>query len=292
MAYTATYFAYDESGHLIGEYNTNGKPREETIYLGDMPIAVIKPAGVYYVRSDYRNTPRQIDDGQQVAVWSWDPRGFGDSTPTQNLSGTTFVYKPRFPGQYYDGETLKNYNYFRTYDFSVGRYLESDPIGLGGGLNTYSYVGGNPILFSDPMGEWSWGGAITGAVGGGAIGFTYSGGTIPGLIGGAVAGGLLGGLVGPDTAATASISGLNGVAGANSILGNLGQEVTSIGLGLLTGFPPEGFGGIQGLVRQGQGGLGNVNGNGQLCQFEGMEGLCTGPPPPPPPSPPGAHCPK
>ena len=45
-----------------------------------------------------------------------------------------------------------HYNYFRDYDPASGRYDESDPIGLRGGINTFSYSSANPITHFDPMG--------------------------------------------------------------------------------------------------------------------------------------------
>ena len=50
------------------------------------------------------------------------------------------------------------YNYFRSYDPSTGRYLESDPIGLAAGLNTYSYVSNRPTMRTDKYGLYEGGG--------------------------------------------------------------------------------------------------------------------------------------
>ena len=74
---------------------------------------------------------------------------FSDRTRRSSLRGRRIVI---LPGQYYDQETGLRYNYYRTYDPSTGRYLESDPVGLEGGLNTYGYAHQNPLLYTDRYG--------------------------------------------------------------------------------------------------------------------------------------------
>jgi RHS repeat-associated protein len=153
-----TFFAYDEAGHLIGEYDGTGAAIQETLWLGDTPVAVIKPKtggfDVFYIWSDNLGTPRQITDTSNVSRWEWangDP--FGNNAPNENpASAGVFSYNLRFPGQYFDVETGKHYNYFRDYDPAIGRYIESDPIGLFGGVNTYAYVGNWPLAATDPLG--------------------------------------------------------------------------------------------------------------------------------------------
>lgn len=154
-----TYFVYDEAGHLVGEYDGAGALVQETVWLGDIPVATLRPnggsVGVYYVHTDHLNSPRRISrPSDNVIVWRWDSDPFGTTAASQDPDGdsTNFVYNHRFPGQYYDAETGLDYNYFRDYDAQTGRYVESDPIGLKGGINTYAYAGSDAIDSHDPDG--------------------------------------------------------------------------------------------------------------------------------------------
>ena len=159
-ASSAVRFVYDEAGRLWGEYDGAGNLIQEFVWLGDLPIATLRSDGaggtsIYYVHPDHLGTPRAItraSDNQ--LVWKWDnTEPFGNSAPDENPGGLgAFAFNLRFPGQYFDAETGLHYNYFRDYDPSIGRYVQSDPLGLAGGLNTYAYVYDNPLRYIDPKG--------------------------------------------------------------------------------------------------------------------------------------------
>ncbi len=145
--------------HLLGEYDLapgaghgvelasseTGSVAADAIRL---VAASAAPLNVNYIHADHLGTPQKMTDPAKAVVWDRQARPFGE---TISLTGTADL-PLRFPGQYYDSETGLHYNYFRDYDPATGRYVQSDPIGLLAGLNTYLYVGGNPVLRVDPFG--------------------------------------------------------------------------------------------------------------------------------------------
>ncbi|UYK74645.1 RHS repeat-associated core domain-containing protein [Xanthomonas sacchari] len=154
---TNIYTLYDESGHWLGDYDNNGAVLQQAIWLDDLPVGVLAKTTLRYVQPDHLGTPRAvIDPVRDVAIWRWDLKGeaFGATAPDQDpdKDGTAFVFDMRFPGQRYDALSGLNQNYFRDYEPGAGRYVQSDPVGLLAGVNTFSYVGAQPLNWSDSTG--------------------------------------------------------------------------------------------------------------------------------------------
>jgi RHS repeat-associated protein len=90
----------------------------------------------YFVFTNQIGTPVRIEDDRGEVVWSAkiDPYGRVTVDPA-----STIKMPLRFPGHYHDEETGLHYNRFRYYSPELGRYLQSDPLGIAGGLNLYAY---------------------------------------------------------------------------------------------------------------------------------------------------------
>ena len=169
-------YVYDEDGTLIADTLTGGASTTwgqsaKYIYLptasGPMPIAAIYGTKHYAIQTDHLNTPRRLTQSDGQVAWQWAYSAFGDEKPTiasnrfantdlNQSFGTTTVaavtFNLRYPGQYFDQESGLHYNLNRSYSSTIGRYTQSDPIGLDGGWNRFGYVGGNPLSFTDPLG--------------------------------------------------------------------------------------------------------------------------------------------
>ena len=144
-----TDFIYDEQGHLIAEGH-DGHISREYIYLGSLPVAELDHHKIYYIHASHLGAPQKMTDARQRIVWDRIAEPFGQ---TFAIKGGRDLMNLRFPGQYHDAESGLDYNGFRSYDPATGRYTQSDPIGLLGGINTYAYTGGNPVRFVDPSGR-------------------------------------------------------------------------------------------------------------------------------------------
>ncbi|MCH9671030.1 MAG: RHS domain-containing protein, partial [Gammaproteobacteria bacterium] len=144
------HYHYDSDGLLMAETDAQGTVHTEYVYFQGMPIAMVDAASgaIYHFHNDHLGTPKVLTDEAQTIVWEAYHSPFGTAEITiENVTNNL-----RFPGQYFDAETGNHYNYFRDYDPMVGRYTQSDPIGLRGGVNTYLYVGASPMNWFDARG--------------------------------------------------------------------------------------------------------------------------------------------
>jgi RHS repeat-associated protein len=140
---------YSLTAKAFDNFNASTTSAPTLISVGPLPPKVD------FVFSDHLGTPRLIEDGQQRIVWRYDnTEPFGDSVPNEDPSGLGASEFPLSLSLYYrDKETANLYAMYRdAYSPAIGRFPQSDPIGLGGGLNTYAYVVNGPINFIDPLG--------------------------------------------------------------------------------------------------------------------------------------------
>ena len=139
---------FDEGGKLLVDGVDTA-----IVYIDSIPVARVNSGVINPIEADHLGSPRVLQNAAgSSAVWTWNllsnsatgSNAFGEQAPT----GTLTDFNLRFPGQYSDGNGL-SYNYFRDYEAGTGRYVESDPIGLNGGLSTYGYVDQTPTMGVD-----------------------------------------------------------------------------------------------------------------------------------------------
>ncbi len=139
-------YTYSGKNTLMSEYN-NGS-WTSYLWLGSQPVGLVKSNNLYWVGADHLGRPELVTNASKQVVWRAKNRAFDRSIQMDQISG----YNLGLPGQYFDAESELWHNGFRDYEATLGRYLQTDPIGQLGGVSTYSYVAGNPISKSDPSG--------------------------------------------------------------------------------------------------------------------------------------------
>ncbi len=139
-------YVYTGQNQLMAE-NNNGL-WTSYLWLGGEPVGLVKGNTMYWVHADHLGRPEGVVNAAKQVVWRAANQAFERSVVVDNISG----YNLGFPGQYHDAESNLWHNGFRDYEPTIGRYLQSDPIGLAGGISTYAYVDANPLLYVDEFG--------------------------------------------------------------------------------------------------------------------------------------------
>jgi RHS repeat-associated protein len=152
-----TYFMYSGEG-LIAEFDDNGSQMRGYGYaMGSTwttnPLWLTEGGDYYFYLNDHLGTPQKIIDAAGEVVWAARYDSFGNAI----IDIDTISNPLRFPGQYYDEESGLHYNWNRYYDPFLGRYIQSDPLGLDAGINFFVYANNRPLTVIDPWGLWGFG---------------------------------------------------------------------------------------------------------------------------------------
>ena len=170
-----TYFVYAPAGQLL--YEQSLQRTVNYVWLAGRLVGIsVNHGALQSVHTDWLGRPELVTGTESPTVAWRASNAVFDRKVTLDAIGGLNVF---FPGQYYDVESNLYYNWHRYYDPSSGRYIQSDPIGLAGGINTYAYVGGNPVQRIDPLGQ-AWQATFSGGV---AVIVPGAGGSLNGVVG-------------------------------------------------------------------------------------------------------------